>query len=143
MPEFKQVQSNLQAYEKQLQNQLQAKVQEYQAKLKEYSESAPKMTDIMRADAEAELKGLQERIQNMERNAQNSLVKRQNEESAPVIEKVDKAIKDVSKENGYTHVFSAGQAAVNILLYARDEDNISNLVLKKLGVTPPSAESKE
>ena len=140
LPEFKQVQSNLQAYEKQLQNQLQAKVQEYQTKLQEYSQNAQNMTEIIRADKEAELKSLQERIQKMERNAQQSLLKKQNEDSSPIIEKVDVAIKDVAKENSFSHIFSAGQAGVNVLLYARDEDNISNLVLKKLGVEPPSEE---
>jgi outer membrane protein len=51
----------------------------------------------------------------------------------------------VAKDNGYTHIFNSGQPDVglNILLYARDEDDISNLVLKELGITPPAPTAEE
>jgi outer membrane protein len=56
----------------------------------------------------------------------------------PAYDKIQKAIDDVAKENGYTHVFSSDQGGVFILLYAREEDNITNIVLKKLGIEPPA-----
>jgi outer membrane protein len=59
---------------------------------------------------------------------------------APVLEKIDKTVKDVAKEAGYTYVFNtdAGPGTTPILLVAPDADNISDLVFKKLGVTPPA-----
>jgi outer membrane protein len=71
-----------------------------------------------------------------------SLQRKSGELLEPVFEKIQNAIDAVAKANGYTHVFNSGQpeAGLNILLYARDEDNISDLVLKQLGITPPPAE---
>jgi outer membrane protein len=44
----------------------------------------------------------------------------------------------VAKENAYTYVFNydAGQGTTPIVLHAPDDANISDLVLKKMGVTP-------
>jgi outer membrane protein len=47
----------------------------------------------------------------------------------PAYDKIQKAIDDVSAENGYTHVFRA-----EALLFARESDEISTLVLAKLGI---------
>jgi hypothetical protein len=37
----------------------------------------------------------------------------------------------VAKENGFTHVFRS-----EALLFAKDSDEISNIVLQKMGITP-------
>jgi outer membrane protein len=44
----------------------------------------------------------------------------------------------VAKENGYAFVFNydAGQGTTPIVLHAPEDANISDLVLKKMGVTP-------
>jgi outer membrane protein len=56
-------------------------------------------------------------------------------------EKIQTAIDEVAKANGYTHIFNSQlDVGVSILLYAREEDDISDLVLKQLGITPPPAE---
>ena len=56
----------------------------------------------------------------------------------PVFDKIGTAIEQVAKENSYTHVFNLAVGGQSILLYAREEDNVSNLVLKKLGIDPPA-----
>jgi outer membrane protein len=58
----------------------------------------------------------------------------------PAYDKIQGAINDVADENGYTHVFSSDAGAFAILLYAKDESNITDLVLKKLGIEPPAEE---
>ena len=57
---------------------------------------------------------------------------------APAFEKIGVAIETVSKENGYTHVLNMTAGGQSILLYARDEDNVTELVLKNLGIDPPA-----
>ena len=39
---------------------------------------------------------------------------------------------------GYDFVLSAGVGGVDIVLFAKEEHDVSDLVLKKLGVTPPT-----
>lgn len=138
MPEAKQIESDLTAYETQLQNQLQSKYQEFQTKAATYQETAESMIDAVRADKEAELQNMQQEIQKFEQQAQNSLANKRNQLISPAYEKIGTAIEQVSLENGYTHVFSSGSPGVSVLLYAREEDNISDLVLKKLGIDPPA-----
>ena len=54
----------------------------------------------------------------------------------PVYEKVGKAIEDTAKENGFSMVLSQQIGGLDVVLYADDTSDISDLVLKKMGVTP-------
>ncbi len=137
MPEAKQIESELTTYETQLQNQLQSKYQEFQAKAAEYQQNAASMIDAVRADKETELQNMQQEIQKFEQEAQNSLSNKRAQLISPAYEKIGTAIEQIAKENGYTHIFSSGSPGFNVLLYAREEDNVSDLVLKKLGIDPP------
>jgi outer membrane protein len=141
MPEAKQIESELQVHEQQLSAQLEAKSKDLQTKYQEYQRTAPNMIPEVRADKEQELQNLQQSIQKFQQDAQQSLQRKQAELLQPAFDKIQKAIDEVAKANGYTHILNSGQPEVglNILLYARDEDNISDLVLKHLGITPPPA----
>lgn len=132
MPEAKQIEADLNTYETQLQNQLKSKYEEFKAKATEYQQNAESMIDAIRVDKENELQNIQLEIQQFEQQAQESLVNKRNQLVGPAYEKIGTAIEQVAKENGYTHIFR-----FNVLLYAREEDNISDLVLKKLGIDPP------
>lgn len=138
MPEAKQVDSEYKAYEAQLQTQMQTKGAEFQQKLQEYQAGAATMTEIMRADKESELQSLQQRLESFQRDAQTSLQKKQSELYSPLFEKISAAIKEVRAENNYDFVFSTGVPGVDILLDAKEQYDISNLIFKKLGVTPPA-----
>lgn len=138
LPETKSVDSEYKAYEAQLQNQLKAKGEELQNKLKVYQDGAAGMTDLVRADKEAELQSLNTRFESFQRDAQTSLQKKQSELFAPLFEKISVAIKAVAKENGYTHIFSTGVPGVDILLHADEQYDVSNLIFKKLGIDPPA-----
>ncbi|MFY0600364.1 MAG: OmpH family outer membrane protein [Cyclobacteriaceae bacterium] len=140
MPESKQIEADLKAYEKQLQNQLQAKYSNYEALVKDYQDNAATYDELIRADKEQEIATLQQSIQKFSQDAEVSLGNKRNTLLGPVFEKIGKAIEDVAKENGYTHIFSGGSPGLDILLYAREQDNVSDLVLKKLGITPPITE---
>lgn len=138
MPEAKQVDSEFKAYEAQLQNQLQSKGTELQTKLQEYQQGAPTMTDLVRADKEAELQSLNQRFEAFQREAQTSLQKKQGELYAPLFEKIGNAVKAVRMENGYDMIFSTGVPGVDILLDADEKYDVSDLVFKKMGITPPA-----
>lgn len=138
LPEAKQVEADLKAYETQLQNQLQAKYQEFQAKAADYQQNAASMIEAVKADRERELQGLQENIQKFQADAETSLLQKRNQLLAPLVEKVGNAIKEVAEENQYTHVFSSGAAGLDVLLYAEEQYNVTELILAKLGIDPPS-----
>lgn len=137
MPEFKQIDSELKTHGTQLENQLKAKSQELEAKYKAYQAMPATTPDAIRADKERELQQMQEGIQKFQQDAQTSLQNKQTTLMDPVYKKVGKAIEDVAKENGYTFIINPQLfSGDDILLYSDENYNISNLVLKKLGVTP-------
>lgn len=140
MNEYKQVESELKSYEKQLQSQLDSKLKDYQTKLEGYQQNINSYTDIVKQDKEKELIGMQNSIKEFEESAMASMQKKQSSLLDPLIQKVQKAIDEVAVENNYTYIFStsAGSNAA-IILYAKNKDeDISELVLKKLGVTVPT-----
>ncbi|MBX9696827.1 MAG: OmpH family outer membrane protein [Alphaproteobacteria bacterium] len=143
MPEVKQIESELQAYEKQLSTQLESKYQEYQKKMEEYQKgvSSGLMSDLVKQDKEKELVGLQTSIKEFEEKAQQDLQKKQVSLLEPVYDKIQKSIDKVAEANGYTYVLNthADMGGSAIILYARHKDeDISSLVLKDLGVAVPT-----
>jgi outer membrane protein len=145
MPESKQIESQLKEHEAQLTKQLEAKSKDFQAKVAEYQKNMENMIPEVRADKEQELTALQQSIQKFQQDAQASLARKESELLQPVFDKIQKAIDEVAKANNYTHILNSGQpeAGLNILLYAREEDNVSDLVLKQLGITPPPSPKEE
>lgn len=137
LPEAKSIESQIKEYEAQLGKQMQSKEQELRTKFEAYQKEAPNMTEIVRTDKEEELQNMQASLQKFGRDAEVSLQQKQVELLKPAYEKIQNTISEVAKENGYTHVFSNDAGGFAVLLYASEEDDISNLVLAKLGVTPP------
>ncbi len=138
LPEAKQIDAELKAYEKQLQNQIQAKYKDLQAKVADYEANVNTYDELIRADKEQEITNLQQSLQKFSQDAENSLSNKRNQLLKPAYEKIGKAIEQVAVENNYTHIFSAGTPGFDVLLYAREEDDVSDLILKKLGITPPA-----
>ncbi|MEQ8336834.1 MAG: OmpH family outer membrane protein [Cyclobacteriaceae bacterium] len=138
LPEAKQIEADLKSREKVLQNQLQAKYKEFETKMADYQANAESWDELIRADKEQELNALNQSLQKFQQEAEQAIRKKQEELLKPAYEKIGKAIEDVAKENGYTHIFNLGAPGIDILLYAREQDDVTNLILKKLGVTPPA-----
>ncbi|WP_245318798.1 OmpH family outer membrane protein [Hymenobacter elongatus] len=138
MPESKQIESDLKAYSTQLEAQLKSKYADYQTKAEAYQKSASTMQEVVRADKEKELTGLQSSIQEFQRSADQSLQQKQQTLLKPALDKLQKTIDQVAEENGYTYVLNSDGASP-VLLHGPKEGDISDLVLKKMGVTPGAA----
>jgi Skp family chaperone for outer membrane proteins len=93
----------------------------------------PDASQILLESGQKELESLDKRIQTMEENAQKEGREKLIKKLQPINEKVSKALEEVSKEIGGVYVFRRESA-----LFVVEENNISDLVLKKLGVTPPA-----
>ena len=129
LPEAKQIESELKTHREQLGAQLQSKQQELERKYQSFVDGQATMTDVVKNDVQSELQELQASIQKFAAEAEKSMQNKQIQLLAPVYEKIDGGIKEVAKEKGCSHVFSQG-----VLLYATSENDISALVLAKIGV---------
>ena len=133
LPEAKQIESELKTHREQLGAQLQSKQQEFERKYQSFIDGQATMTDVVKNDVQSELQELQASIQKFASEAEKSMQNKQIQLFAPVYEKIDGGIKEVAKEKGFSHVFAQG-----VLLFATTENDISDLVLAKLGVETTS-----
>ena len=140
MPEAKQVEEDLKNTQKQYETLYQGKVKDFQDKLAAFEKmnADAKTPDIIKQDKEKELQNLQTSIQEFQQNSQSSLQKKQAQLLQPLLKKIEENMHAVANENAYTHVFNydAGMGTAPILLHYPTEAAISDLVLKKMGITP-------
>lgn len=136
MPEAKQIDTELKSTQQQLKNQIDTKSQEFQKKLADYQANLNTMLDAVRQNTERELQQLQENLQKLQQDAQVTIQNKQSQLMEPVYQKVGKAIEDVAKENGYTFILNQQIGGLDVILYGDENNDVSDLVLKKLGVTP-------
>jgi len=144
LPESKVMQNQLEVTKAQLDKALGETYKEAQEKYEAYQKNGANMTDVIRADKEKELQNLQTRIQEMQNNAQTSLQTKQQQLLEPILTKVNNAIQEVGKESGFLYILNmdAGQGTTPIILFAAsEENNATNLILRKLGVDPDKIEA--
>ena len=138
MPDYKAAQTQLENESKKVETQYQAMATEYQTKIQAYQENVQlaegaleKWSAAIRADKEQEIMQLQERIQRFQENAQQSLQQKRSELIAPVMDKLDAAVKKVATEGGYVYVMDK-----NTVLFINDalSTDLTSAVKKELGM---------
>jgi outer membrane protein len=131
MPERKAAEGTIQNEAKQLETQMGTLNQEYQAKVQDYQAKEKDMTEIVKQDKVKEITDLEERIKSFQQTAQESLQKKEQELLAPMMEKARKAIQEVAKENGFKYIMDTASGNV---LYSEPSDDVLAMVKKKLGI---------
>ena len=137
MKETQDAYTQLEAYAKDLQAQMETIQVEFNNKLQEYQNATETMTDAVRQLKEKELTDLNTRIQEFQQVAQQDLQKKENELLAPIYEKVKNTIDEVAKAGGYTVILPG-----NALIYVDTAQvkDIASDVKAKLGITTPAAQ---
>ncbi len=131
MPEMKKADTAILTLARQYQNDLETMQKELQKKYTEYTQGAATMTDVMKENRQRELQELDNRMQQTQQSADDKVKKRQEELYRPILDKAEKAIKDVAKEKAYDYIFDSSLGA---LLYFKESDDIMPLVKAKLGI---------
>jgi len=136
MPESKAIEAELKSTQAQLKNQIDTKYQEFQKKVQEYQANLNTMLEPVRQNTERELQQMQQNLEKLQADAQTTIETKRTQLMDPVFKKVGKGIEDVAKENGFTFVLSQQIGGLDVILYGDEKMDVSDLVLKKLGVTP-------
>jgi outer membrane protein len=133
LPEFDSATVKLEKFRKELVNALELMSVELNNKNDAYTKEQKNLTDIVKQTKEQEIIDLNKRMQDFQQNAQEQLQNKQVELFQPIYTKVDKAIKDVGKENGFVYVFDVAKGS---LLYFDEtrSTNIMPLAKTKLGL---------
>ena len=106
MPEYQEAVTNLEAYGKDLQDQLEQIMVEFNTLYSNYEKNAATMTDSVRQLKERELGELQQRYQDFQQIAQQDMQRKEAEVMNPIYDKANEAIKKVASEGGYIAIFS-------------------------------------
>ncbi|MGH2646998.1 MAG: OmpH family outer membrane protein [Ginsengibacter sp.] len=133
MPEAAAVQSQLDDYQKSLyknaDDQRTALNEAVQKFYKDSTTMSPSLKEVKRGDLQKQVQDLS----GMDQKIQNQFEQKRQELSLPIQKKLQAAIEDVAKENGYTYIFPR-----EALIYMPPTSDIGPLVRKKLGLKEPT-----
>ena len=133
MPEAATVQTQLDEYQQSLyKNAEDQKAALNDAVQKFYKDSAsmsPSLKEVKRTDLQKQYQD----IGGIDQKIQSQFEQKRQELSLPIQKKLQAAIEDVAKENGYTYVFPR-----EALIYMPPTSDIGPLVRKKLGLKEPT-----
>jgi outer membrane protein len=131
MPEKINADSAVAKYARSFQDQLEIMMKEYQSKGQIFQANEKTMTEAMKEVKIKEIQDLQNRIESTQQSAQEKIQQKKQDVYAPILDKADKAIKAVAKEKNYDYVLDQQGGVV---LYGKDELDITPLVKAKLGI---------
>src|SRR5690606_21099188 len=96
------------------------------------------MSQAHKETPKQQLRQLNSELEELQATSQQTIAEKQESLIRPLVEKVNKAVDEVAKENGYTYILNGdtGKVGNPVILYSGSkETDITDLVLKKLGVT--------
>ena len=128
MPELDAAETQIASLRAQYQKDLQDMDTELNTKYEEYMKLQETLAENLKLRRQQELQDLQNRIQNLYTVAQQDVEQKTSEVLAPIQEKLQKAIEEVGKEQGYTIINPAA------LLYKGNMVDLTPMVKAKLGL---------
>ncbi len=134
MPETKQADSQLQALQTQLEAQGKKKAEAFQAAYEKYMQDVQSgvLSAVQDQQRQQELQKMQQELQAFEQEAYEKIGKKREELYGPILDKLQKAIDEVGKENGYAFIFDV--STLNFILFAEEADDVTSLIKAKLGM---------
>ncbi len=133
MPEVKRADANLETMKKQLLRKKENMVASYETKFKaamerdKNGELSPKEVE----DLKKQLADSEKAIFEYDQTVQKQLLEKRQQEVEPILKKVQNAIDQVAQENGYIYVVDTSSS---VLLYAKEQYDITPLIRQKLGI---------
>lgn len=131
MPELKDIESKLATKRESIQTNESAIKNEFNKKVEEYQNLPEDASVSVRGDLEKQIQQIQERYENFIQTSQAELQKEQETLVAPLHDKLQRTIKTVGDEHGYTYIIDR-----SALLYVGSSAiDVSKQIKAKLGIT--------
>jgi outer membrane protein len=133
LPEAVDAQKSLDALVAQWEGELQKMQADWKKKFDEYDRKKLILTDQARADAEKELRDLDQSIadfRNKKFGQNGELFQKQNEVMKPIQNKMFQVLETIAKEDGYDYVFD--RSGDILVLYANDKNDLTQKVLSRM-----------
>lgn len=136
LPEAQQMNKEIEAYQKVLEEQIIAKQEYYQSLLDDYYQKQQKgFAESLLNSMRQQIVSLEQEIQLDATNADAKMAALSAQKLEPITRKIIEAINLVYEEEGYTYIFNSADGTGNsIVLKGPEGDNITYKILEKLGV---------
>ncbi len=136
LPEAQQMNDEVAAYQKVLEEQIVAKQTYYQSLLEDYYEKEKNgFAESLLASMREQIVALEREIQDDAANADVKLSAMSVQKLEPITQKIIDAVNEVYEEDNFTYIFNSADGTGNsIVLKGPEGDNLTFRILKKLGV---------
>lgn len=125
----------LQAYQKELIDEMETMQTEYNNKVNTYQQKQATWTAAIRESKEAEIIEMQQRLQQFQQTAQQDLAQLEQNLYAPIIAKAREAVSKIAKDKGLSFVF---EISSNPVVYYNEQQSVDLLPLAKAALGVPA-----
>ncbi|MGK9476617.1 OmpH family outer membrane protein [Melioribacter sp. OK-6-Me] len=133
LPEAQDAQKKLDAIIKEWQEELNKLEKDWKTKYEDYEKRKLILSEQKRVEIEKELVQLEEQISKFRQEkfgVKGELFQKKEELDKPILNRIFNAIEEVAKENDFDFIFD--KSGDIMFLYAKEEYDVTNLVLEKL-----------
>ncbi|MBI1939742.1 MAG: OmpH family outer membrane protein [Ignavibacteriales bacterium] len=133
LPDAQDTQKKLDAMIKEWQEELNKMEKDWKTKYEDYEKRKLILSEQKRVEIEKELVGLEDQVSKYRQDkfgVRGELFQKQEELMKPIQNRIFTAIQEIAKENEYDFIFD--RSGDIIFLYAKEEYDVTNLVLEKL-----------
>jgi outer membrane protein len=136
LPETKQMEAELASLGGQLQNQLNAKYSAYNQKVRDFENPPVAADEASLQKSRDELVRLEHEIRKFASDAEATFQKKQEDLMRPILSRISHSVNEVAHENHYDIILDAElPVGQRLILFGVKEYDVSELVLKKMGVS--------
>lgn len=133
MPEYTKAQTDIQAQQKQYEDEMKRASDELTKKFTEYQQEQANLPKNIQERRQKELQELNEKGMQFQADAQQQLQKAYAEMMEPIYKKIDDAIKAVGQEGGYVYIFDLNRTDIPFVNESLSTD-VTPIVKGKLGL---------
>ena len=132
LPAAKKIAVELQSYEKQLQNQLEAEMGKLKELYETYQKEHKGLSEIEQSQKMAEIDKLRTKIQQLEQDSTQLAAEKRFELTKPIFDQINKVIKELAEEKGFSFIFNKNLGGAPVIFYGKEAFDITMLVLERL-----------
>ena len=133
MPEYTKAQTDIQAMQKQYDDEMKRLTDELTKKYTAYQQEQANLPKNIQERRQKELQELNERGMQMQQDAQQQLQQSWMQMLEPIAKKIDDAIKAVGQEGGYVYIFDLNATQIPFVNESLSTD-VTGAVKAKLGI---------
>lgn len=142
LPEAKKRNAEVQSFQKQLENEIQAKYKEYQEKAAAAQQQLDTLTEAQKKQKSMEFSKLQATIEELESQRYVKMERKYKEVMKPLHDRIQEVIDALAEKHNYTFVLNKTTETGPVLLFVTKEFDLSALVVEALKSAEVKQESK-